>query len=818
MDLSLSRKRALTVLSFINAHDGAGWEEIPVVAAGTPTAKKTVHADEYTVGWICALPMEALPASLLLDEEYETILDDSNDLNAYSFGRMGDHNIVIATLPKGTYGQVQAAVVGANLFRSFLSIRFCFLVGIGAGIPSVDCDIRLGDVVVSTPDGGTGAFVQFDFGSQNADGSFKLKSRPVTPPVFLLNAVSKFETENEKGHAPVSQYISAVQGKQEHLRARFQYPGAQHDHLFPPEYSCQGADSGGICQGCDRSYVDPRRPGPRNSTRPVVHYGVIASGGKLVRDPFLRDHLMNTYKARCIEMEAGGIINNMDCLVIRGISDYADSHKNDMWHGYAALTASACAKAILGVVRPVPTVGSRKAMEAKKKMEEAKKRHEAIVDYLAPFDFSKRYADLLSQRHENTGQWFLEADAFQKWLVNEGRTLWCSGIPGAGKSVLLASAIHHLQSRFAKQPDIAIIFAFCNHRDAAKQTGENMIGSLWRQLLRRRLLSDTECADLETSYINAGIRPTPKKLVGLLSAEMRRYRRVFILTDALDELAVRHRDSLLFLLRDLPSERSLLLTSRFLDSEYSMPGGSEHIEIQATQEDLSKYIDGRIQASSRLLFNVRKNRKLRGEIKSLITQKAGGMFLLARLHAEAIENMYTVRDIRAALKGLPEGKNAITETYDNAMERIKEQSVPDRELAGNIILWISHVQEPLTLRELQCALTIRNGDTELDFDDFIPGELLVSTCAGLVHVEKGTNRIQFVHSTVQEYILATKSSNYSDGEAQIARVCIQFLSLDIFRMRHDALTVSLFSNMIPTFPFLRYAACHWGFHAREHWL
>jgi hypothetical protein len=189
-------------------------------------------------------------------------------------------------------------------------------------------------------------------------------------------------------------------------------------------------------------------------------------------------------------------------------------------------------------------------------------------------------------------------------------------------------------------------------------------------------------------------------------------------------------------------------------------------------------------------------------------------FLLARLHAEAIENKYTIRDILAALESLPEGRNAITETYDNAMQRIKDQSAPDRELAEKIIMWISHIREPLTLHELQCALTIREGDTALDLDDLIPGELLISACAGLVKVEKETNRLQFVHSTVQEYILATESLQFPDCDAQMAHVCIQFLSLDMFRISHDGLTAPQFRNIVATFPFLRYAACEWGFHAR----
>lgn len=145
--------------------------------------------------------------------------------------------------------------------------------------------------------------------------------------------------------------------------------------------------------------------------------------------------------------------------------------------------------------------------------------------------------------------------------------------------------------------------------------------------MRRRILSDEEYADLESTYLETGISPTPKQLLELLAREMRRYRRVFILLDALDELALNHRDTLFFLLRDLPSERSLFLTSRFLEEQYALSGQPKQIEIRATDEDLWSYIDGRIQTSSRLLSKVQKDRKLQGHIKSLITQKAGGMLV-----------------------------------------------------------------------------------------------------------------------------------------------------------------------------------------------
>lgn len=44
-----------------------------------------------------------------------------------------------------------------------------------------------------------------------------------------------------------------------------------------------------------------------------------------------RDKLARKFGIVCFEMEAAGLINDLPCLVIRGICDYADSHKNKEW-------------------------------------------------------------------------------------------------------------------------------------------------------------------------------------------------------------------------------------------------------------------------------------------------------------------------------------------------------------------------------------------------------------------------------------------------------------------------------------------------------
>jgi nucleoside phosphorylase len=87
----------------------------------------------------------------------------------------------------------------------------------------------------------------------------------------------------------------------------------------------------------------------------VAHYGTIASGNQVVKDATVRDQLGREFNALCVEMEAAGLMNDFPCIVIRGICDYADSHKNDGWQKYAAITAAAYAKELLAHISPEQT-------------------------------------------------------------------------------------------------------------------------------------------------------------------------------------------------------------------------------------------------------------------------------------------------------------------------------------------------------------------------------------------------------------------------------------------------------------------------------
>lgn len=113
--------------------------------------------EQYTVGWVCALPTETAAAQAMLDEKYPSLPSkNTHGSNVYVFGRVCNHKVVIATLPSGSYGTTSAATTAKEMLLDFPKIRFCLLVGIGGGVPSEENDIRLGDVVVSKPQGTVG--------------------------------------------------------------------------------------------------------------------------------------------------------------------------------------------------------------------------------------------------------------------------------------------------------------------------------------------------------------------------------------------------------------------------------------------------------------------------------------------------------------------------------------------------------------------------------------------------------------------------------------------------------------------------------------
>ncbi|GIK00850.1 hypothetical protein Aspvir_004879 [Aspergillus viridinutans] len=283
-------------------------------------------------------------AKTMLDKVHPSLFQPKTDHNAYTLGNIAGHNVVVACLPSDVYGTTSAAIVLAHMLPTFPSLRFGLMVGIGGGVPSQDTDIRLGDVVVSIPTATSGGVIQYDYGKTLRDGRLQRTGSLNKPPQYLLTAVSQIRSDYMVRDSLIKKSISETVQKHQRMHEQFSRP--DQDWLFKPDYGHESKSAD--CSLCDQSQLVVRTT--RETNEPVIHYGQIASGNQVMKNAKIRDDIAKELGILCFEMEAAGLVDQLPCLVIRGICDYCDSHKHKQWQGYAALTAAAYARALLEVV------------------------------------------------------------------------------------------------------------------------------------------------------------------------------------------------------------------------------------------------------------------------------------------------------------------------------------------------------------------------------------------------------------------------------------------------------------------------------------
>lgn len=296
---------------------------------------------DYTVGWICALHIETAAARAMLDHIHDDLPRTLHDINTYTFGSIGHHNIVIASLPDGYYGTNNAATVASNIERSFPSIEIHLMVGIGGGAPG-KLDLRLGDVVVGS------RVMQYDLGKIVGDGQMERTGFSIIPPPKLLTYIAKLRAIHELTPSRVPDILQEMYNKHPQM-ATYARPNAQ-DRLFRVDFEHDSTAAG--CDQCDASMLVRRLP--RTNFHPKILYEAIASGNQVMKHGLTRDKIAQELQVACFEMEAAGLMN-FPYLVIRGICDYSDSHKNKQWQKYAAATAAAYAKEFLNTIQTTQT-------------------------------------------------------------------------------------------------------------------------------------------------------------------------------------------------------------------------------------------------------------------------------------------------------------------------------------------------------------------------------------------------------------------------------------------------------------------------------
>lgn len=332
----------------------------PLVATRQLTEK------DYTIAWICALPIEKTAARNMLDELHENFVQPKHDKNIYTLGSIFGHNVVIVC--QGDMGTVAAATVATRMDGTFSGLRFGLMVGIGGGVPD-EKDVRLGDVVISKGNGVFGGVFDRDRGKttevEGSDGNkstevegsdkkteVKFQAKPFLNgvPELLRNAFVELDSLLEGGENSIPKYISDATTRNS-LFQQFHQP-ALEDNLFKVGYLHVDPrdDQCAQCQKDDDHLVSRKN---RTNVKDV-HFGLVSSGNDVIKNSTERAKIVKDFPdTLAVEMEASGIMNIFGCATIRGICDYADSHKNDSWQKYAAARAAACAKEVLRIIPKV---------------------------------------------------------------------------------------------------------------------------------------------------------------------------------------------------------------------------------------------------------------------------------------------------------------------------------------------------------------------------------------------------------------------------------------------------------------------------------
>lgn len=325
--------------------------------------------NRFTIGWISPLPLEKEAARLVLDKEYPQEDVQYQD-TFYLGGRIGKHKVVIGVQRKA--GLSGAAILAEKMRAGFPNIKYFLLVGIAGGVPrygpaGAASEIVLGDVVVSSPRGNHGGVVQYDRGAWEGQGRLKFRGHTNSVPGDLMAAVNNFRAEGWS-HTNIPEVLKQMRLKLDEKR-RHQYddPGPSRDRLFEDSYEHRGTAFDDCKECCDADRTISRSDRGEGASRlldePFVHFGNIASSNQLQISAVERNRIQKEHEAICFEMEAAGVLEEYPCVVVRGICDYADSHKNKGWQNYAAATAAAYAKKLLSKIPTIETASGAESIE-----------------------------------------------------------------------------------------------------------------------------------------------------------------------------------------------------------------------------------------------------------------------------------------------------------------------------------------------------------------------------------------------------------------------------------------------------------------------
>lgn len=704
----------------------------------SPAAGSRLAYEDYEVVWLASGPLEMAAAVAVLDELHPSLPAVPGDANSYTLGALSSGlNVALACLPSGHYGTDNAALVARSLRRTFPQLRIALLVGVGGGVPDKTPDLRLGDVVVGEK------IIQLDVRRDSASRVFRNIGAFSRPPHDLFTAVAKLRADcEEQGSNGLSDSVNDMMRRSPQM-ADYGRPASHLDVLFTSD--CPHDATRPDCDGCSRSRAIVRPT--RWSYDPAIHYGVIASASQAISDTAHRARLAEDFEALCIDTETAGVAEHLPCLIIRGICDYADSHKNERWQRYAAATAAAYAKSYLAVFAAIIL-------------------RDSLMEALAFPDADYRYLDI-KPAHRDTCTWYRDNSMYRAWqdpneIYRHLGLLWISGKPGAGKSTLMKSLFEE-KRRCAGPKDVVVAFFFHARGSELQRSTEGMYRSLLYQILSHYPGLGRELTQIlresRTGNHDLNLGQLRSLLTGAI-LQVDPSSRITLFIDAIDEC---DKHSIHDMLADI-GERARQVADRGIQM-YTCFSSRHHPHITLQQglrmnlewqyghnQDLLKYVESQL---------VLGPAKMRTRIQHQLTEKADCVFIWAVLAVAILNREYKAGGLQSAQERLAHISADVHELYDDMLDDLLSRD-NDMTQFRLCIQWLLFAQRPLRYHEYHFAVLAGVGSSNqvlqwMDGNSVTDDHLrrfVQTSSMGLAEITgefEGT--VQFIHQSVADYLL-----------------------------------------------------------------
>ncbi|KAL7802928.1 hypothetical protein V8C43DRAFT_312380 [Trichoderma afarasin] len=506
----------------------------------------------------------------------------------------------------------------------------------------------------------------------------------------------------------------------------------------------------------------------------------------------------------CIEQKAAYFRTTVPYLLISGICDYGDSHKNDTWQDLATANAVACAK---GIVEYIPSQDTEPDTPPLRSSRVDPFRWLSAIDYQSQLDHN------LTKCAPGTCQWFLESEQYREWCNLDGKALLLHGPPGSGKSMIASRVLDHLSTTLLSEKSAVFCYAFCNFYRANEERAENIMCNLLKQLCQIQSPLPQSVEDLFARHRSQRTPPSLDEAASALRSLISAYPKTFIVVDGLDECEPSSASQFVSTILDLlvDTRANFFATSRSLPNIIGKFREHNSIIINmpsnAAADGIGQYIKSNVK---RLPDFVSHSPDVLEQVTHTIIKYSDGLFRNARFLLDSIVDSKTPESMMDTL----EEQSRRNDTLDAMMTRIRGQDADRRDLAMNTLLWMTFAFHPLKTKQLQHALAVEVGESSLDEANIPDTDYIASVCAGLVVIDAETDTFRFCHKSVDSWVIARGNELFPDARLHLTRVCLTYLSFAAFESG-IALSEDDLNRRFQQYPFYAYAAYYWGFYALE---